>query len=173
LPKSRQQNSFFLLGLVDALVHSFLAQQLVDEDRLVLADAIRAVGRPVFGGGFGWLPFEQVLVIDLPCPATPRICAASPASCERSARIPWNRHRIPSFRSRFFAVSNCNELPMVDHRSTTFPAAVIPAQKKTPRVARPKGFLRANPFGSAHRHAGEKLQEHYHRSENVNPDFHI
>lgn len=29
--------------------------------------------------------------------------------------------------------------------------------KKTPRVLRPKGFLRANPFGSAHRHKGEKL----------------
>jgi|LakMenEpi03Aug12_release.lakeMendotaPanAssembly.Ray.scaffolds.fasta_scaffold852140_2 hypothetical protein len=79
--------------------------------------------------------------------------------------------RISSFRSRFSAVSNRYEFPMVDYNSTTFPAEVIPAQKKTPRVARPKGFLRANPFGSAHRHAGEKLQEHYHRPENVNLDF--
>jgi hypothetical protein len=44
-------------------------------------------------------------------------------------------------------------------------------QKKTPRVARPKGFLRANPFGSTHRHEGEKLLEDYHRNENVNRDF--
>jgi hypothetical protein len=44
-------------------------------------------------------------------------------------------------------------------------------QKKTPRVARPKGFLRANPFGSAHRHRGEKLREDYHRNGDVNTDF--
>jgi hypothetical protein len=31
--------------------------------------------------------------------------------------------------------------------------------RKTPRVARPKGFPRANPCGSAHRHRGEKLRE--------------
>lgn len=62
---------------------------------------------------------------------------------------------------------------MVDYPApTTFSAEAIPVQKKTPRVVGPKGFLRANPFGSAHRHAGEKLQEHYHRPENVNLDFH-
>lgn len=44
-------------------------------------------------------------------------------------------------------------------------------QKKTPRVARPKGFLRANPFGSAHRHRGEKLWEDYHGNGDVNTDF--
>lgn len=44
-------------------------------------------------------------------------------------------------------------------------------QKKTPRVARPKGFLRANLFGSAHRHKGEKLLEDYHRNGDVNTDF--
>ncbi len=63
---------------------------------------------------------------------------------------------------------------MVDRsRLTPFLDEAIAGQKKTPRVAGPKGFLRANPFGSAHRHAGEKLQEHYHRPENVNLDFHI
>lgn len=160
---------------MDALLHGFLTEQLVDEDGLVLADSIGTVGRLVFGG-FGWLPFEQVLVIDLPCPTAPRISAASPASCGKSAKISMEpsqkaKTRISSFRSRFTAVSNRYELPMVDHNSTTFPAEVVAAQKKTPRVVRPKGFPRANPFGSAHRHAGEKLQKDYHRSENVNLDF--
>jgi hypothetical protein len=159
------------LELVDALLDGVLAEQLVDEDRVVLADSIGAVGDLVFGG-FGWLPFEQVLVMDLPCPTISRISAASPLSAKISTMPSQKaKTRISSFRSRFSAVSNRYELPMVDHNSTTFPAEVIPAQKKTPRVARPKGFLRANPFGSAHRHAGEKLQEHYHRPENVNLDF--
>ncbi len=60
---------------------------------------------------------------------------------------------------------------MVDHNSTNFPTEVIPAQKKTPRVAGPKGFLRANPFGSAHRHTNEKLQKNHHVAENVSLDF--
>jgi hypothetical protein len=48
---------------------------------------------------------------------------------------------------------------------------VVAEQKKTPRVARPKGFLRANPYGSTHRHRSEKLLEDYHRDTIVNNDF--
>lgn len=41
-------------------------------------------------------------------------------------------------------------------------------QKKTPRVLRPERFLQANPFGSAHRHEGEKLLKDHHGSVDVN-----
>lgn len=41
-------------------------------------------------------------------------------------------------------------------------------QKKTPRVLRPKGFLRANPCGSAHRRGGEKLMKTRLSCTNVN-----
>jgi hypothetical protein len=50
---------------------------------------------------------------------------------------------------------------------------VAVVQKKTPRVVRPKGFLRANPFGSTHRHKGEKLLEDYHRNMDVNTEVTI
>jgi hypothetical protein len=97
--------------------------------------------------------------MDLSCLKTPKISAASPLSAKISMMLSQKaNNRISSFHSWFSAVSNRYELTMVDHRSTNFPAEVIPALKKTPRIARPKGFLRANPCGSAHRHAGEKLQ---------------
>jgi energy-coupling factor transporter ATP-binding protein EcfA2 len=42
---------FFLLELVDALFDGVLAEEFVDEDRFVLADAVGAVGGLGFGGG--------------------------------------------------------------------------------------------------------------------------
>ena len=42
---------FFLLKLVDALLDGVLAEEFVDEDGLVLADAVGAVGGLGFGGG--------------------------------------------------------------------------------------------------------------------------
>ena len=42
---------FFLLHLVDALLDGVLAEEFMDEDRFVLADAVGAVGGLGLGGG--------------------------------------------------------------------------------------------------------------------------
>ena len=42
---------FLLLELVDAVLHGAGADELVDEDGLVLADAVGAVGGLIFGSG--------------------------------------------------------------------------------------------------------------------------
>ncbi len=45
------EERFLLLELVNAVFHSARADEFMDEDRLVLADAVGAVGGLVFGGG--------------------------------------------------------------------------------------------------------------------------